>query len=118
MICFYRENEVETSKKIVDFIITHNYPQIGAGDYVTFFSTVVSESASLVAKWMGVGFAHGVLNTDNMSLLSVTIDYGPFGFLDAYEPMFIPNHSDDEVCIQYNPLYICVFYNATNEIMN
>ena len=45
---------------------------------------------------MAVGFAHGVLNTDNMSLLSITIDYGPFGFLDAYDPTFTPNHSDDE----------------------
>ena len=49
-----------------------------------------------MANWTAVGFAHGVLNTDNMSLLSVTIDYGPFGFLDAYDPSFVPNHSDDE----------------------
>ena len=81
---------------MVDFVMRHNYAHIASGDYVTFFSTVVNESASLVAHWMAVGFAHGVLNTDNMSLLSVTIDYGPFGFLDAYEPTFIPNHSDDE----------------------
>jgi uncharacterized protein YdiU (UPF0061 family) len=83
-------------KQMVDFVMRQNYAQIANGDYATFFSTVVNESASLVAHWMAVGFAHGVLNTDNMSLLSVTIDYGPFGFLDAYEPTFIPNHSDDE----------------------
>ena len=44
---------------------------------------------------MSVGFTHGVLNTDNLSLASITIDYGPFGFLDAYDPNYIPNHSDD-----------------------
>ena len=49
----------------------------------------------MVAKWMSVGFTHGVLNTDNLSLASITIDYGPFGFLDAYDPNYIPNHSDD-----------------------
>ena len=49
----------------------------------------------MVAKWMSVGFTHGVLNTDNLGLASITIDYGPFGFLDAYDPNYIPNHSDD-----------------------
>ena len=45
-------------------------------------------------RWTAVGFTHGVLNTDNLSLAGVTIDYGPFGFLDEYNPSFIPNHSD------------------------
>ena len=49
----------------------------------------------MIARWMGVGFAHGVMNTDNMSIKGVTIDYGPFGFLDEYDPHFIPNTSDD-----------------------
>ena len=57
---------------------------------------VVEKTAELVAHWMTVGFAHGVLNTDNMSIASVTIDYGPFGFLDEYKPGFTPNHSDDD----------------------
>ncbi|NXF38166.1 SELO protein, partial [Nyctibius bracteatus] len=61
-----------------------------------FFSTVVSETANLIALWMSVGFAHGVCNTDNFSLLSITIDYGPFGFMDSYDPNFVPNTSDDE----------------------
>jgi uncharacterized protein YdiU (UPF0061 family) len=59
------------------------------------YARIVQESAQLVAKWMSVGFTHGVLNTDNLSLKSITIDYGPYGFLDAYDPNFIPNHSDD-----------------------
>ncbi|KAL8165037.1 UNVERIFIED_CONTAM: hypothetical protein K2H54_025510 [Gekko kuhli] len=61
-----------------------------------FFSVVVSETADLIALWMSVGFAHGVCNTDNFSLLSITIDYGPFGFMDSYDPDFVPNLSDDE----------------------
>lgn len=51
-------------------------------------------TASLIAKWQGVGFTHGVLNTDNMSILGLTIDYGPFGFLDAFDPRFTPNTTD------------------------
>ncbi|XP_032091285.1 protein adenylyltransferase SelO-like isoform X2 [Thamnophis elegans] len=61
-----------------------------------FFSQVVSETAHLIGLWMSVGFAHGVCNTDNFSLLSITIDYGPFGFMDSYNPDFVPNTSDDE----------------------
>ena len=50
----------------------------------------------MVAQWQAVGFAHGVMNTDNMSILGLTIDYGPYGFLDAYDPQFIPNHTDTQ----------------------
>ena len=46
-------------------------------------------------RWTAIGFTHGVLNTDNMSIAGITIDYGPFGFIDEYNPGFIPNHSDD-----------------------
>lgn len=51
-------------------------------------------TAELVAKWQCVGFTHGVLNTDNMSLLGLTIDYGPYGFMDFFDPKFVPNGSD------------------------
>lgn len=96
-----RENELDNLRKVVDFTLRHCYPQhltapTSSKGYVALFRTIVEESATLVAKWTSVGFAHGVLNTDNMSLLSITIDYGPFGFLDSYDPSFIPNHSDDE----------------------
>ena len=57
---------------------------------------VARRTARLVAQWQLVGFCHGVMNTDNMSLLGLTIDYGPFGFLDAFDPMHICNHSDDQ----------------------
>lgn len=59
------------------------------------WSVEVAElTASLVASWQGVGFTHGVLNTDNMSVLGLTIDYGPFGFLDAFDPSYTPNTTD------------------------
>lgn len=55
---------------------------------------VAERTAYLIARWQGVGFTHGVLNTDNMSVLGLTIDYGPFGFLDAFDPSFTPNTTD------------------------
>ena len=55
----------------------------------------MTSTARLVAEWQCVGFVHGVLNTDNLSVLGLTIDYGPFGFVDRFDPGFVPNHSDD-----------------------
>ncbi|XP_034145375.1 protein adenylyltransferase SelO [Esox lucius] len=86
-------------RKLLDFVIEEQFPSVDSNDpdkYLIFFSQVVSETANLIAQWMSVGFAHGVCNTDNFSLLSVTIDYGPFGFMESYNPEFVPNSSDDE----------------------
>lgn len=58
------------------------------------YEEVVRSTAELVSKWQCVGFTHGVLNTDNMSLLGLTIDYGPYGFMDFFDPKFVPNGSD------------------------
>ena len=55
---------------------------------------VISRTVKLVAKWQAVGFTHGVLNTDNMSILGETIDYGPFGFIERFDPNFTPNTTD------------------------
>ncbi|XP_045443712.1 protein adenylyltransferase SelO isoform X3 [Pipistrellus kuhlii] len=87
------------ARTLLDFIIQEHFPSVDIREpnrYVEFFSIVVSEMAQLIALWMSVGFAHGVCNTDNFSLLSITIDYGPFGFMEAYNPDFVPNTSDDE----------------------
>lgn len=87
------------TRTLLDFIIQEHFPSVKItvpNRYVDFFSVVVSETAQLIALWMSVGFAHGVCNTDNFSLLSITIDYGPFGFMEAYNPDFVPNTSDDE----------------------
>ncbi|XP_036083984.1 protein adenylyltransferase SelO-like isoform X2 [Rousettus aegyptiacus] len=91
--------ELDLLRTLLDFIIQEHFPSVDVKEpnrYVDFFSIVVSETAQLIALWMSVGFAHGVCNTDNFSLLSITIDYGPFGFMEAYNPDFVPNTSDDE----------------------
>ncbi|KAK3442440.1 hypothetical protein EUGRSUZ_B02600 [Eucalyptus grandis] len=62
--------------------------------YAAWAVDIAERTASLVARWQGVGFTHGVLNTDNMSILGLTIDYGPFGFLDAFDPSYTPNTTD------------------------
>ncbi|KAF5928849.1 hypothetical protein HPG69_012421 [Diceros bicornis minor] len=85
------DGELDLLRTVLDFIIQEHFPSVDVKEpnrYVDFFSIVVSETAQLIALWMSVGFAHGVCNTDNFSLLSITIDYGPFDF--------VPNTSDDE----------------------
>nr|XP_058964178.1 protein adenylyltransferase SelO-like isoform X2 [Pocillopora verrucosa] len=85
-------------RKVVDFVIENYFKDLvnKTKKYLAFFSRVVSMTADLISKWQSVGFAHGVCNTDNFSLLSITIDYGPFGFMDDFNPDFVPNTSDDE----------------------
>ncbi|KAK3707431.1 hypothetical protein QZH41_011901 [Actinostola sp. cb2023] len=90
--------EIELLRKLVDFIIEQHFEDIKDDNnkYLNFFSKVVTMTSDMIAQWQSVGFVHGVCNTDNFSLLSITIDYGPFGFLDEYDKDFIPNSSDDE----------------------
>ncbi|HYQ71260.1 MAG TPA: protein adenylyltransferase SelO family protein, partial [Gammaproteobacteria bacterium] len=68
--------------------------QDGTEPVVDLLREVVRRTAGLLAQWQTAGFSHGVMNTDNMSVLGLTLDYGPFGFMEAYEPGFICNHSD------------------------
>ncbi|KAL4230798.1 hypothetical protein ACF0H5_011173 [Mactra antiquata] len=92
-------NEIFLLQKLVDFIIQNYFPHISLSDpnrYLMFYSEVVQQTAVMIALWQSVGFTHGVCNTDNFSILSITIDYGPFGFLDNYDTKFVPNTSDDE----------------------
>ncbi|KAM4026700.1 protein adenylyltransferase SelO-like isoform 2-T3 [Anomaloglossus baeobatrachus] len=91
--------EFHLLRELVDFIITEHFPAISRTDpdrILVFFNIVVSQTADMIARWMSVGFAHGVCNTDNFSLLSITIDYGPFGFMESYNADYVPNTSDDE----------------------
>lgn len=76
----------------------------------SFFNEIVCRTARLAAKWQACGFCHGVLNTDNMSILGITIDYGPFAFMEHYNPKFICNYSDKEgrYCYEAQP-EICLF---------
>lgn len=95
-VFFYRK-EFEQIKILADYAISH-HPELASGSnqYANFLQNVVTATAKLIAKWQAFGFCHGVLNTDNMSILGITLDYGPFGFLDEYNPHHICNHSDYE----------------------
>ncbi len=89
--------ENENLQKLIDYVIEHYYKTISLKDpnrVHLLFDAVANRTASLMAHWMRVGFVHGVMNTDNMSILGLTIDYGPYGFLDNYDPMFTPNTTD------------------------
>lgn len=93
---FFYSQQQEKVQQLADYAIRHHWPHLeGEADrYQQWFTDIVLRTARLIALWQSVGFAHGVMNTDNMSILGLTIDYGPFGFLDDYQPDFICNHSD------------------------
>ncbi|CAM3682098.1 protein adenylyltransferase SelO [Paracidovorax anthurii] len=90
-------------RALADYVIDRYYPACrdagpasGGHPYAALLRTVSERTAALVAQWQAVGFCHGVMNTDNMSILGLTIDYGPFQFLDAFDPGHICNHSDGQ----------------------
>jgi hypothetical protein len=93
---FYYRGQLDRIEVLADYVISHHYPGLeGLADrHARLLAEVVERTARLVAAWQAVGFAHGVLNTDNMSVLGITLDYGPYGFLDGYAPGFVCNHSD------------------------
>ena len=93
---FYYRKQHEHLKTLADYVIDQHFlPLRDGGDkYVRFFQEVVERTAKLIAQWQAVGWAHGVMNTDNMSILGLTLDYGPYGFMDDYDAGFICNHSD------------------------
>jgi serine/tyrosine/threonine adenylyltransferase len=89
--------EIENLRKLVDFTIATDFPHLDPSgpDVVSdWFSEVCTRTAEMVVHWMRVGFVHGVMNTDNMSILGQTIDYGPYGWLEGYEPSWTPNTTD------------------------
>ncbi len=87
--------EVDNLRQLTDWTIARYFPHIqGEDKIVAWFREVVDRTATLMVEWLRVGFVHGVMNTDNMSILGLTIDYGPFSFLDNYDPRFTPNTTD------------------------
>jgi len=92
---FFHRGQKDEVRQLADYVIGEYFPET-AGDYAGWFGEVVKRTAEMIAQWQAVGFAHGVMNTDNMSILGLTIDYGPYGFLDAYNPQFVCNHSDEQ----------------------
>jgi len=93
---FYNERHGEL-KLLADHVIDNFYPQLRAeaAPYHALLAEVTRRTAHLMAQWQAVGFMHGVMNTDNMSILGLTLDYGPFGFMDAFDAQHICNHSDN-----------------------
>jgi uncharacterized protein YdiU (UPF0061 family) len=94
---FWNERHDEL-KILADYVIALSYPHLAdhPQPYHALLSEVTKRSAELVAHWQAVGFMHGVLNTDNMSIIGETLDYGPFGFMEAFNPRHICNHSDHQ----------------------
>jgi len=90
---FHYAGKAEMVRALLDHVIAAHFPGLSDAE---FFGEAVRRTAVMVAQWQAVGFAHGVMNTDNMSILSLTLDYGPFGFMDGYDPHFICNHTDSQ----------------------
>lgn len=94
---WYYRNEHARLKPLADHVIATHFPELaGRPDrYAAWLGEVVARTARLIAQWQAVGFCHGVMNTDNFSVLGLTLDYGPFGFMDAFDRNHICNHSDE-----------------------
>ena len=94
---FAAREDLTTLTSLVDFTIARDFPEL-EGDLPTrrsrWFHTVCERTAIMVAHWMRVGFVHGVMNSDNMSILGLTIDYGPYGWIDNFDPDWTPNTTD------------------------
>lgn len=94
---FASRNDFKNLQKLADFTIQHYFPEIeleGAEKYLAFFKKVAKTTLDMVVHWQRVGFVHGVMNTDNMSIHGITIDYGPYGWLEDYNPDWTPNTTD------------------------
>lgn len=92
---FYND-KMDALRTLADYVIDRFYPELRASDnpYQAMLQEVTRRTAYLMADWQSVGFMHGVMNTDNMSILGLTLDYGPFGFMEAFDPQHICNHTD------------------------
>jgi uncharacterized protein YdiU (UPF0061 family) len=94
---FTARRDHDTLRQLADYTLETDFPELGPPGketYLRWFDEVCRRTAELVAQWMRVGFVHGVLNTDNMSVLGLTIDYGPYGWIDDYDPDWTPNTTD------------------------
>ena len=101
---FHYRNKSKQVKKLADYAI-ENYSLFNESaeePYVNFFQTIVQKTAQMISKWQGVGFCHGVMNTDNFSILGETFDYGPYAFMESLNPEFICNTSDYEGRYRYS----------------
>ena len=93
-------NQTDLLKQLADYTIENFYPEVNSENnpnkYIDWFQTVCDRTLKMIIDWYRVGFVHGVMNTDNMSILGLTIDYGPYGWLEDYDPDWTPNTTDAE----------------------
>ena len=93
--------EIDALKRLADYVVVRHFPEYLSGSeapsaatYARWFEEICRRTATLMVEWMRVGFVHGVVNTDNMSILGLTIDYGPYGWLEGFDPRWTPNTTD------------------------
>ena len=94
---FASRGDIDVLKQLLDYTVRTDFPHLGQPSpavYLRWFEEVCRRTADLIVAWMRVGFVHGVMNTDNMSILGLTLDYGPYGWLDNYDPDWTPNTTD------------------------
>lgn len=101
---FFYTEQYDALKKLCDYTLENHFSEVVSckNPYDEFLISAVKKTASLIAKWQAFGFAHGVMNTDNMSIIGETFDYGPYGFMESYNPGYICNHSDDHGRYAFN----------------
>lgn len=96
---FAARKDVKNLKSLVNYTIKHHFPHIGSPSkksYIHFFKEVAERTLELIIHWQRIGFVHGVMNTDNMSILGLTIDFGPYGWLEGFDVGWTPNTTDKE----------------------
>jgi len=96
---FAARQDKENLQRLLDYTIKYHFENLGAPSketYLAFFQEVVTKTLNMIIHWQRVGFVHGVMNTDNLSILGLTIDYGPYGWLEDYNPGWTPNTTDSQ----------------------
>ncbi|MFT7774626.1 protein adenylyltransferase SelO [Roseateles sp.] len=110
---FAHHDQLDALRRLANWFIAHHAPECADAPEpaVALLRKVSLQTADLIAHWQSVGFCHGVMNTDNMSMLGLTLDYGPFGFMDGFDPGHVCNHSDDRGRYAYARQPAVAFWN-------
>lgn len=112
---FYYRKEPDRLAPLAEHVIDEYFPEFsGAADrYARWLDEVMRRTAQMVSQWMAVGFCHGVMNSDNMSIIGLTLDYGPYGFLDRFDSGHVCNHSDESGRYAYNQQPVIAQWNVS-----
>ncbi|MEA1880144.1 MAG: YdiU family protein [Campylobacterota bacterium] len=112
---FYYTKAYDKLKSLTDYVIAESYPHLQQEEdcYFKFFCEVLERTAKLIAQWQAIGFCHGVMNTDNMSIAGLTIDYGPFAMLDDFKYGFVCNKTDKAGRYSYGDQPNVAYWNLT-----